>query len=591
MQTSLTYSQYSMLLTCVAKNKQVEVAGLFDSFRWLKTIREVIDTVKTATGIGTEQLVKAFRQRKVFAVLKAIRFNFALLLKGLQKALGLVRQGLLKTIHLLVKTNAFQRLRQGALKVDQLLKEHPILNRCVGIALAGLLFWMWLNISFTGDASDDFDMTWIALALKGQFAISDLVATEAGLAYVILFFTGFASKGIVSFPWLGSSLAHVLIAIAWTGFKFLRDSATARSLQLMIQRKLKVESMKKEVALRTTFEKRLTAGTAGIQFGDQDGSSWAASIAVEAITNVKTSFSDYEYEFFADFLANPKKFPAAGVEKLKKKVDSLLKPLSKLLGLVEELEAAKKEHDKAALALKQLKRTAPEKEYLKIEDRRDNAAGLIGDLGQKIEDTLGSNAWNPWPVDLMTASLLAVPLKHRKSEISKLLDSWIYFETEVNETKRSFLNAFNEAVADFKAGVVNLNALGLVAYASDFKELVKDIKAVMAGNISSSDPVLLFYIKNQIGPMDVDFESLKATRKSAIKGGEAYMWGTYVGKTLTLTSKKGTVQSLSKGKVFGVRLSGDGKKLRFVFEDLGLTKVFTVDPNLAKKIYKNAKKF
>lgn len=73
-----------------------------------------------------------------------------------------------------------------------------------------------------------------------------------------------------------------------------------------------------------------------------------------------------------------------------------------------------------------------------------------------------------------------------------------------------------------------------------------------------------------------------------IKGAEVYKWGIYNGRSLTLSSKRGTVFRLTKGEKFGARYSADGKKVRVVFAQLGLTHVFTLDADILKRIYKNA---
>lgn len=74
-----------------------------------------------------------------------------------------------------------------------------------------------------------------------------------------------------------------------------------------------------------------------------------------------------------------------------------------------------------------------------------------------------------------------------------------------------------------------------------------------------------------------------------IKGFDEYTWGTYNGPVLQLRSKQGTNFTLHTGGKFGARLSSNGKEIRFVFPDLGLTKVFTVDKDIATVVYNRSK--
>lgn len=76
-----------------------------------------------------------------------------------------------------------------------------------------------------------------------------------------------------------------------------------------------------------------------------------------------------------------------------------------------------------------------------------------------------------------------------------------------------------------------------------------------------------------------------------IKGHDEYTWGIYNGPAMEIESRRGTSVTLTRGMRFGSRLSSSGREIRFVFpeSDPNLTKVFTIDPDLAKLVYKRSR--
>lgn len=73
-----------------------------------------------------------------------------------------------------------------------------------------------------------------------------------------------------------------------------------------------------------------------------------------------------------------------------------------------------------------------------------------------------------------------------------------------------------------------------------------------------------------------------------VKGSEDYTWGLYNGPSMEVESRAGRSYVLRKGTKFGARLSSNGKEIRFIFPELGPSIVFTVDPDVAKVIYKRS---
>ena len=83
---------------------------------------------------------------------------------------------------------------------------------------------------------------------------------------------------------------------------------------------------------------------------------------------------------------------------------------------------------------------------------------------------------------------------------------------------------------------------------------------------------------------------IKKIETAAPKGTDAYGWMVYIGsKPMDLQSNLGTKLRLEKGDRFGVRPSGNGKKIRMISEELGPNKVFTLEMDIAQKLNSQSK--
>lgn len=187
----------------------------------LKVFKPIKDTLLKIAGdfkVGISEVVSAFRERSIFNFLKAVRFNIGVLLRSIGEVGKLVRQGLMKVFEEISKSGVIQQLRKGTLKIDQFLDQYPLLKRIGGIAVAGLLLYIWLSMTFIGDLDYDFNWGDIIGALSGSFTITDLFLSPSGLMMITLFLTG----GLISVPWLGSSSYNILVALFYTGYTKLK---------------------------------------------------------------------------------------------------------------------------------------------------------------------------------------------------------------------------------------------------------------------------------------------------------------------------------------------------------------------------------
>jgi hypothetical protein len=216
--------------------RQTLAEGLWDDFKQLglpqkliKVFAEFKDALKSIIEqfkLSAKDVYKALKSKDAFAFMRAIKFNLWLALKAITAVTGLVRKGILSVFQEIYETGAWQKIKSGVMKVDELLDKYPLLKHVAGIAVAGLLIYIWLNMTFIGDADFDFDLSAIAMALAGSFTLVDLFASPSGMMMLGLLMVGLWNP-LMSFPWLGASIMNLLVALLYTLFKRLRLSGAS----------------------------------------------------------------------------------------------------------------------------------------------------------------------------------------------------------------------------------------------------------------------------------------------------------------------------------------------------------------------------
>jgi len=224
------------IITDKIKNvKNLLAGGLNKIFSEIKSFTEKISN---ELGIGLMEVVKAFKERSVFNILKSFGFAFKKILKCVNMFTNLIRSGILSIFDEIVKTKAFQKIKSGAMKVDELFNRYPLLKKLIGPAMAGLLLWMWMNMTFIGDLDYDFNFGDIISALSGNFNLEKLFFSSSGLMLISLF--GVGNFMGISFPWLGKTTFNLMLGISYTGFVKLRESKYIDK----IKRKLELKRVK-----------------------------------------------------------------------------------------------------------------------------------------------------------------------------------------------------------------------------------------------------------------------------------------------------------------------------------------------------------
>jgi len=178
-------------------------------------ILKLADTLK----VGLLDIINALKERSVFGVLKAVGFKIKLLVKAISELSRIFREGLLRVFAEISRNKYVQKIRSGVMKIDELLDKYPLLKKLAGIAVAGLLLYIWLNMTFIGDLEYDMNITAMVAALGGAYSLADIFASPEGLMMITLFATG----GLISAPWLGASTLNLTLALVYTGYTKIRQ--------------------------------------------------------------------------------------------------------------------------------------------------------------------------------------------------------------------------------------------------------------------------------------------------------------------------------------------------------------------------------
>lgn len=213
----ITYEDYCIAVASVqlSPNKVQALSLPGPLMKLVAALKENLTAICEAAGVGMRELLRALANRDAFAFFKAIKFNLSLLMRGFHYLVALIPRGLTALFRELQDAGVLQRIQDGALAVDDFLANHPVAKRLAGPALAALLFWMWTQAMFVGDPWTDFDFSQITAALAGHYTFYDLFASPEGLAGLAIFAAGLLTPGL-GIAWLGSDLANIVLACAWT---------------------------------------------------------------------------------------------------------------------------------------------------------------------------------------------------------------------------------------------------------------------------------------------------------------------------------------------------------------------------------------
>ena len=206
-------------------------------------IKQLAAYLKEAKDVAVDAVIKAFKQRSVFTLLKGLGFSLVKLAKAVNAALKLPSSALFAALDALVEafgnSRLFKRMdpKTRLEKLEAVIRQHPILTKVTGLAIAGLILVIYIKAPFIGDTEFDFDLVDSMLkAIKGNFNLVDFFTSRDAIhtIAVLLFgsLTGGASlldygAGAIAkmLKFLGShseDVSAILLALFYTGAKRAR---------------------------------------------------------------------------------------------------------------------------------------------------------------------------------------------------------------------------------------------------------------------------------------------------------------------------------------------------------------------------------
>lgn len=206
-------------------------------------LKEIGTLLKESAEVGWEHIVQAFKEKSVFTLLKGVGFSVAKLLKAVKVAASLLSNAVYRSLEdlrsVLVDNHTFQKMKIGERleALDHILKSHPVLSKLSGLAVAGLLIWIWLHSSFLGHVDRDLDLVdTIVACLHGNFDLKELFTSPDGVHALacLLFGVATGGAGLTTYgfnhaekflSWIGShsgNAFNLLLALFYAATKKLK---------------------------------------------------------------------------------------------------------------------------------------------------------------------------------------------------------------------------------------------------------------------------------------------------------------------------------------------------------------------------------
>ena len=170
----MTDIQYDEFVSFVKEYKLDQDSSRIDEIAIpsrLKKIWGFIKELAQSVSIKFMDLVKLFLDKTVFKFFAKIKFSMEWLFKLVKKGFKAYKD-VIKAIGDYIASTKVGKWTEEKLKdLDAFLAKHPKTKRIAGMAVAGILIYIWLNMTFTGNADYDFDMGDMIRALGGGFTL------------------------------------------------------------------------------------------------------------------------------------------------------------------------------------------------------------------------------------------------------------------------------------------------------------------------------------------------------------------------------------------------------------------------------------
>jgi uncharacterized protein YjiS (DUF1127 family) len=192
-------------------------------------IKKKIDFIKELaemTKNKLKDLLIMFKDTRVFKFFKVIGFNIkklGLMIKKGIDAYNSIQDIIAKKIY---DMGGVQYIRKNLHELDEFFKSHPVIKKIGGIAVAGLLLYIWLNMSY-----DPIDVEWslsfedMIKALAGNYSLAELFAEPGGIKMLIYLVIGMTTGGVWYYP--GSQMSQIMTGVIYSLWKTIIKDKSA----------------------------------------------------------------------------------------------------------------------------------------------------------------------------------------------------------------------------------------------------------------------------------------------------------------------------------------------------------------------------
>ena len=186
-------------------------------------IKKKIDFIKEvakSAGQDLTKIIQMFKDSRFFKIFKVIGFSIKKIVQLFQ--LGIKTYNNLQNIlaEKIASLGGVKKIKKNLHLLDDWFNEHPVLKKIGGLAVAGLLFYIWTQMSFTPDLEYSMDFKDILSALSGNFSIGDLFASAAGITMLTYLASGMLLG--LSAPWPGKQSTQIIGGLIFSAYRLLK---------------------------------------------------------------------------------------------------------------------------------------------------------------------------------------------------------------------------------------------------------------------------------------------------------------------------------------------------------------------------------
>lgn len=231
---AIGYAAYCRMVASLDKSKvtafSFNMPGLLRKL-WGE-IKQLASYLKEAKDIAIDAVIKAFKQRSVFVLLKGLGFSLVKLTKAVAAALRLPSAALFAALDALAEAFGNTKLmkamdvRARLEKLEAVIRRHPILSKLTGLAIAGLIFVIYIKAPFIGDIEFDFDLVESMItAIRGNYNLAEFFTSPDAIHTIAVLLFGGLTGGASLLDYGAGAITKVL--------RFLGSQSENVSLILM----------------------------------------------------------------------------------------------------------------------------------------------------------------------------------------------------------------------------------------------------------------------------------------------------------------------------------------------------------------------